>query len=122
MKTCGARLGLIATVALMAAPAAVLAQTTVAPVEVRGNAVRVNYSDLNTNSATGMGILGERVDSAVVTVCRFYRGRLLEAPREFDCRAGARKAAWEQFARNEMRTYASNTAWIELAAVKPIEQ
>lgn len=124
MKTRTRRLAAIATMALLSLPAMSIAQTPVAPVEVRGgNVVRVNYADLNTDTASGMSLLSARVDSAVTMVCRYYAGRLLEAPREFDCRQGAREAAWDQFASNEARSsYAHNGRWIEFAAIRPIEQ
>lgn len=118
MKSLTRRLGLAAAVGLLLAPtSSVLAQTVVGPIEVRRNAVRVLYADLDTNTMAGMGLLDARIDSAVVTVCRFHRGRLTDAVREPDCRQGARTDAWDQFARNERVSYAQADRVIELATV-----
>jgi UrcA family protein len=122
MKSLMQRLSALAILGVLAVPAsAALGQTTVPPINVRPNTVWVSYSDLDTGSRMGMDVLENRIDRAVVAVCRFHdRNSLMVAAEEFDCRHETRADAWSQFTRKEGLVLAQSERVIELAALTPL--
>jgi UrcA family protein len=82
-------------------------RTTIAPVSVVGDSIRVSYADLNLASEDGMDRLGARIYRASAEVCQLTDQPLIQQMDRLSCMNTARRDAFTQLAAKRSTALAS---------------
>ncbi|RZJ03751.1 MAG: UrcA family protein [Brevundimonas sp.] len=89
--------------------------TTMPPISVTGNSVRVSYRDLDLTSDRGMRVLQGRIMRASHYVCGLTLQPLSQQMDRLDCVNDAKRGAFDQLAASRGRIYADADRVITLA-------
>ncbi|MGZ9114871.1 MAG: UrcA family protein [Brevundimonas sp.] len=102
----------VVSVAAVCAAAAAYAQTpgsqptTVAPIQVFQNSVRVSFRDLDLATEQGMDVMRGRIHRASYEVCDLTMQPLYQQLERLSCASQARRGAFDQLASARRLTYA----------------
>jgi UrcA family protein len=80
--------------------------TTVAPIQVFQNSVRVSYRDLNLDTDSGMNVMRARIQRASYDVCDLTMQPLHQQMERLSCVNEARRGAFEQLTVARGRAFA----------------